>query len=74
MTLKITDPDKTCQHCGASFGRRDGENRTDYLRRKACSRSCSRNLTHGKPPVTIIRMHDAIITLERAMQGWRSAE
>lgn len=49
MTLKISDPAKNCQHCGATFNRRDGENRTDYLRRKACSRKCSINITHGNP-------------------------
>lgn len=71
MTIKIIDTAKACEHCGATFVRRDGENRTDYLRRKACSRKCSLNITHGKPPSRIVRVHDAIETLARAMQNWR---
>lgn len=73
MTLKIIDNDRHCQHCGAPFNRRDGENRHDYLRRKACSRACSLKIIHGKPAVRIIRAHEAMITLAAAMQGWRSA-
>lgn len=71
MTLKIIDPDKNCQHCGTSFSRRDGESRTDYLRRKACCRACSLAIVHGKPPASIVLVHDAIDTLARAMQNWK---
>jgi len=73
MALKIIDPDKKCQHCGASFKRRDGENRTDYLKRKSCSRSCSLKITHGAQPVSIVRVHDAIVSLDLALKNWRRA-